>query len=453
MKKLFFTICLLFTAYLSSRAQSSILNAYIAEGLANNLSLKQENIEIEKTLKAVEIAKTNLSPRITFAPNYTLAVGGRRLEFPIGDLLNPVYSTLNALTKSTSFPQVENVSQLLAPNNFHETKVTVQYPIYNAEAKYNINLQKEFVQTEYAKKKVLEYEISHAIKLGYYQLISASEALKIYTNAKTILHESEKLNQTLLNNNIVLKDALYSAQYELIKIEQEIRNAEKNIALSKSYFNFLLNKPFDSEVLIDSNLTKTGKAILLENQYYQQLALENRPELNQIDKGINTSQAAVTLLEKSAKKPQIYLGANSGFQGFGYNIFDRQAFGILQIGLNYELYHGQEKKRKIEQAKLGKTVLEIKKEEVKNQIAMQVQQAFLEAKNAEANLETYKLGLEKSKLIVDIVSSKYKNGAAIFIELSKAQTDLIQTQLLQQVAINDYLIKYATLQKQAGILN
>ena len=103
---------------------SPILESYIQEGLKQNLGLKQERLEISKSLESIAQAKANFMPKVTFNPTYSVAAGGRRLEFPIGDLLNPVYSTLNQLTKTNNFPQVENVNQLLAPNNFHDTKLS-----------------------------------------------------------------------------------------------------------------------------------------------------------------------------------------------------------------------------------------------------------------------------------------------------------------------------------------
>jgi outer membrane protein len=41
--------------------------------------------------------------------------GGRFFNIPVGDLLNPVYSTLNAITQLELFPQIENVNQNFFP--------------------------------------------------------------------------------------------------------------------------------------------------------------------------------------------------------------------------------------------------------------------------------------------------------------------------------------------------
>jgi outer membrane protein len=447
MKKLFY-IFLFLQVYSSIKAQKSvILEKYIAEGIENSLALKQEKLEIEKAINAITIAKANFSPRITFAPTYTLAAGGRKLSFPIGDLLNPVYSTLNALTKSSQFPQVENVNQLLAPNNFQETKLTFQYPIFNPEVKYNVAIQKELLQTEYAKKKVLEYELINAIELAYIQFLTSNAGLKLYENAKKTLKEVEKLNQKLIDNDMALKDGLLTAQYEVIKMDQEIENAKKNITLSQYYVNFLLNKPFETLLDIDTTLLNVFKPNIQEVNYYVSSALQNRPEFNQLDQAIRTTESVIVLQEKSAKLPNLFIGGNAGFQGFGYHFFKNQAYTVVQAGLNYELYHGQEKKKKIEQAKISKSIVEIKREEAQKQISMQVQQAYLEVKNAQSNLKTYALAKEKTRKILDIITSRFNNGKAIYFELSKAQNDHLQTQLMEQLAQHDFLSKYVNLKK------
>ena len=153
MKKLF---TYLFFASYGAFAQtdgisSAILEFYIQEGLKQNLGLKQERLEILKSYENITQAKANFMPKVTFNPTYSLAAGGRRLEFPIGDLLNPVYSTLNQLTKTNNFPQVENVNQLLAPNNFHDTKLSFQYPIFNTDIRYNLLIQRDLLSAQESK--------------------------------------------------------------------------------------------------------------------------------------------------------------------------------------------------------------------------------------------------------------------------------------------------------------
>ena len=68
---------------------SALMEGYVQEGLQNNLALKQEGLEISRVTESLNQARALFYPRVAFNPTYSLAAGGRRLEFPVGDLLNP----------------------------------------------------------------------------------------------------------------------------------------------------------------------------------------------------------------------------------------------------------------------------------------------------------------------------------------------------------------------------
>ncbi|MFB0944544.1 MAG: TolC family protein, partial [Spirosomataceae bacterium] len=247
MKKLLLIINLLIVSELLV-AQSPTLDTYVREGISSNLSLKEQSLQLEKAVNSIAIARSNLAPRITFAPTYSLAAGGRKLDFPIGDLLNPVYTTLNQLTQGGNFPQVENVNVQFAPNNFQETVVRFQYPIFNSDIKYNILIQEGLLQTEEAKRKALVYELRNNIRVAYYQYLQSLEGIEVLKNAQTLLDQFVNLNQKLVKNQVALKDVVLSAEYEVSKIKQQIATAEKNSKLAKSYVNFLINRELESEI-------------------------------------------------------------------------------------------------------------------------------------------------------------------------------------------------------------
>ena len=85
-----------------------ILEDYVKYGLENNLALKQKETSYLKSLEALSEARGLFYPDISFQARYTISEGGRVIEFPVGDLLNPVYLTLNQLTTSQMFPVLEN---------------------------------------------------------------------------------------------------------------------------------------------------------------------------------------------------------------------------------------------------------------------------------------------------------------------------------------------------------
>ncbi|RDB04059.1 TolC family protein [Runella aurantiaca] len=445
MIRIYFTMFLLLMSIGIQAQHSAILEEYVQEGLKNNLALKQENLEIQKVLENIQQAKALFYPRVTFAPTYSLAAGGRRLQFPVGDLLNPVYSTLNKLTQTSVFPQIENVDELLAPNNFHDTKITVQYSIYNPEIQYNYLIQKTLLTAQEAKKKVYENELRHTIEGAYYQYLQASEAIKILGNAQKTLNELVRLNQKLVNNNVLTKDAVIGAEYEISKLNQQLAVATKNRETAKAYFNFLLNRELSAEVVVDStNLIPAAAYESLDK--LSESALQNRQELNQLDQSILASKTAITLQEKAAKRPSVFIGGNTGFQGFGYT-FNQQAYGVAQLGLTWDLFKGYERKSKIQGAKIQTELLKTKKLEVEKQIELQVTQAFLELQATRENLKLVQDGVNKATQYFSVIDSRYRNNNVLYIEWIKAQNEVVTAQLQQSLARFDVLIKESLLNK------
>ena len=114
-------------------AQNPLLDAYIREGLESNQGLKLKQLDYTSDLAALKEAQGMFLPDISLSARYTVARGGRIIDFPVGDLLNPVYSTLNMLTASEMFPQIENESFPFYRPTEQETKVSLVQPIFSTD--------------------------------------------------------------------------------------------------------------------------------------------------------------------------------------------------------------------------------------------------------------------------------------------------------------------------------
>ena len=73
------------------------LRQVIDEALAANLELRASGATVQQRLAALDQARARYLPVIDFAARYSMADGGRTIEFPVGDLLNPVYETLDQM--------------------------------------------------------------------------------------------------------------------------------------------------------------------------------------------------------------------------------------------------------------------------------------------------------------------------------------------------------------------
>ena len=162
-------------------AQSPSLDKYIKMGIENNRSLQSQQLSYQKSRAALKEAQGLFKPYIAFNASYSLAGGGRALEFPIGDLLNPVYSTLNQLTESQSFPtNLENVNEQFAPNNFQETKLRLVQPLYNPSLGINKRAKEAQIELQGNQRDAYQQELVRDIRLSYFSWLQSREIRKTY---------------------------------------------------------------------------------------------------------------------------------------------------------------------------------------------------------------------------------------------------------------------------------
>lgn len=431
---------------------SATLDDYIREGLVNNLALKQESLEISRVTESLNQARALFYPRLAFTPTYSVAAGGRRLDFPVGDLLNPAYAALNKLTGSDRFPtNIENVNQLLAPNNFHDTKVSFSYAIYNTDIQYNYLIQKELLSAQQARRRVVENELRYTITTAYYQYVQSLDALRIYENSRRVLGELVRLNQKLVANNVATKDVVSTAEYEVSKLKQQVAVAEKNRETARAYVNFLLNRELGTAVLVDSSLIKRESPTISENLTgLEEAAISHRQEIQQLGGSLRAAQTAVKLNEANAVKPNVFVGGNAGFQGFGYSLKNQQ-YVVAQVGLQWDIFKGYEKHSKIQQAKIQTDALQTRLQELQQQIKLQVTQAYYDLDAARESLIATAQGVSATSQTLRVIDSKYRNGQSLLIELIKAENDHLTAQIQQSLARFDVLMKQAALNRVVSV--
>jgi outer membrane protein len=431
----FLFILLFLSLKWSAFAQKSpILEKYIETGLQINLSLKEQDIDLKKSLLAIEQAKGLFKPTLTFNASYTRAVGGRKIDLPIGDLFNPVYTTLNQLTQSNNFPLIQNISIPLLPDNFQETKFKVAYPIYNVDLKLNKMVQEQSVMTKKAQKAVLQHELRLQISEAYLNILKAAEAEKIYLNTKIVLNELLRFNQSLVKNNVATKDIIHTAEYEISKIDNEIYGLKTQQNTAQSYFNFLLNREFSSTIDLDTLLIKSIP-IKIDKETVIANALRTRQEFEVVKSGITTLDNVAKMQKLAMKRPDVYIGGEFGFQGFGYKYNKDQAFVLAQIGLTYDIFDGKRQKNKTQETLLEKEKLELKYSQAEKQIALQMTQYYNEYDAAINNWRTAEKGVIAAESIFKIVNSKYRNSQALLLEFLNAQNRVTTAKLQVLLAL------------------
>jgi outer membrane protein len=432
-------------------SQTSFLDDYISEGLENNLTLKEHRLSYEQSLQALREAKGMFYPSLSFEASYTRAGGGRALEFPVGDLLNPINSTLNELTQQQAFPtDIQNVNETFLPNDFHETKFRLVQPLFQPGVYYNHKIKQSLVQLEEVDKKTYERELIREIKTTYFQYIQSETALTIYQEARSLLLELYTVNEKLVKYDKALQDVLYSTRYELSEIDKQLQFAQRDKQTVRSYFNFLLNRPLDTAIKIDTLLQAETTDYSLDK--LSGMAVSARPELEQLRTAMQINQYQ-TDMNRMEQLPTLNLVADAGFQGFGYSFDDNQDFWLVNLSMSWNLFQGNQRKARVQQSKIQNEILRNQSNRLEQQIQLQITQALYELYAARSAIEASEANVANARENYRIAEKRYRESKAIFIEVLDAHTKLTQAQLALNVARSDFLTKKAELEWAAGTVS
>jgi outer membrane protein TolC len=234
-------------------AQNGALEGYIQEAFANNQALQQRNFQLEKSMYALQEARGLFLPTVSVMGSYTKSSGGRTIDVPIGDLMNPVYATLNELTNSQKFQSVSNQSFLLNPDNFYDAKVRTSLPLINTEIWYAKQIRQEDITRQQAAVNAYKRQLVKDIKTAYYQYFQAARSVDIYQNALLLVQENIRVNKSMLDNGVRNNTALTRAQTEQQRTFAAITAAKNNQQNARTYFNFLLNRQLTDSIATDSD--------------------------------------------------------------------------------------------------------------------------------------------------------------------------------------------------------
>jgi outer membrane protein TolC len=440
--QIFYQLLLLSSALLAApfaKAQGK-LDEYIRQGLASNESIRQQNFVLEKNIYALKEAKSMFLPDVTFSTTYTKADGGRTIDFPTGDLFNGVYSTLNKLTGSNAFPQLQNQRIQLNPDNFYDAKFRTTLPILNAELIYNKRIKAQ--QIDLQKTEVLLYkrELVKEIKTAHYNYLKAVNATGIYQSSLRLVEEGQRINTKLYDNSKVNRTVVLRSQNEVSRINASLIGAQKTAESARYYFNFLLNRPLTDSILLDDMKALPAGEQLMGN------SVSGREELSKlkIARDINGN---LTGLARSYIIPKLGTFIDLGSQAFDWKFNNQSRYYLFGVSLEWNLFSSGKNNYRVKQALADREALASQTDYVQQQLLTELKVRQAGMQSAIAQYEAAQSQLRTSQTYYSDMLKLYKQGMAIYIELLDAQNQWIDAQLQSNIALYDTWIANTAIER------
>ncbi len=435
-----YVVLLLFT--LPVFGQKSVLDEYVATAFQQNITLQQKTIQVEKAMIALKTAQSLYQPTVAFQGGYQSGQGGRSIAFPVGDLLNPVYSTLNALTKSTAFPQIANVETNFFPRDFYDVKVQTTMPLYNKDISYNKQIQEQSISLQREDVSLYKRELVKQIKTAYYQYLLSLGLQKVYDNALNLAIEGKKVNEKLLANGKGLPAYLLRSDSEIANIQAQMADAAKQSQAAQMYFNFLLNRELRAEIRIDFEVEKALTAVYAVTPGV-------REELSLLSKSIGL-QETVLKMNEAFYLPKLNGFVNLGSQSTLGNINSKSAYYFLGLQMDIPIFTGKRNLYKIKQTQLDIATAKNAYDLSSKQFNMA---AEIAQKNVQSSLVSFQASTksyEAASAYLRLIEKGYKEGVSTYLETVDARNQWMYATINYQLKQFNVLIAAAAYEREAA---
>jgi outer membrane protein TolC len=431
----------------SSLSAQQVLQSYIDTAFKNNIVLQQKNVSLEKAQYALKTAKGLFLPTVALQAAYQTADGGRNIPLPLGDLMNPVYNTLNQITGTNNFPMLENQTINFLPKNFHDAKVRTTVPIINTDIIYNKRIANQQVVLKEFEVQIYKRDLVKDIKTAYYNYLSALAAVDVYQSGLALAKEGLRVNEKLLENGKGLPAYVLRSQSEVESVKATLIDAEQKVNNARMYFNFLLNRDANEAIVVEANdnsaLAKAEGLLAGLNIASQR---EELKALNEVE-GINKT---VQKMNSQFAVPKLGAFLDVGTQSEGFHFNSNTRYYMVGLQLEIPIFSGNRNSNK--QKESG---LELKNAQLNSNLV--AQQLTLSAKVSQNNLrsayQTYQSSqkqLEAASTYLRLIERGYLAGANSFVETIDARNQYTSTKILVNINFYKLLTAMANMERETA---
>ena len=446
MKRILFLLLISALSFEIGYSQN-ILQAYVEEGINNNLNTQQHAANYEKALWGLKEAKRLYAPSVDFVASYEHLF---RKPYDLDrETNNPVLSGLLDFINTLDNSYIQDGKLYYPARNNYLAGVQLTQTIYNPELAYNKRMKEAGSRSAQAQLEDFKTELEAEIQSAYYNYLQAYFVKECVSQSLSLTKKNLRGIENLIAQQKVTKEVLYKARTNVSNRKAQLHNAENKETKARNYFNFLLNRPLDSSIEIDA-------AYIYEQSIKYELGQEftsnpdNEYRLSHIRGMMDYTTAEQNRIRANAL-PKIQFGALAGYRGTRLDFEQgRNYIGQIQLSLKWNLFNSGVNKAKARQAAFQFGGLKLQYEQQENQLALNEMNALNDVTTELKNYTSVKDSYNNASVYYSVVEQKFGQGMATILELTDAEEQLLQSDANNYTWYYQLLIQTANYQKTTG---
>lgn len=423
--------------------------------LENNLSLLQSQFTVQSAALSFQKAKGRLWPQLGLSSRLSFAGGGRNIDFPVGEMLNPILHSVNRLYRQQGDAEpftrmFDNMSIPFMRSMEQETRLRLTVPLVQTSLWHGIKIEAIMNQAEGHRHRAEMRDLVYRVKAAAIQLQQAEALSRSVQAALEMLTEHLHLAESLVRHGAATEDVSARARAELASMRQKEIEAARGVEMTRYQVNLLVHRELSTQVSIDEANEEDELRLTVDEAELRQRVLSQREELMALAVAQKVSTQEVAL-HRDRLLPGIVLAADYGFQGDRYKFDGEHDYWMASLVLEWPLFDGGERRLSRRQAQLRRQATDCRCQELGEQLLMQLADSLLEVRSSRAEIEAAKLAEESARLALEITKKRFAAGSALQLEWLSAQANWVGMNEKWILARYASSLAYARLERVAAL--
>ena len=402
----------------------------ISVAFINNKSIQIQEQEIEFARAGIMYARSSFLPQVSAEYSYTFN---------------------SSVFYSDSWPGHRTDTRIYSGfKNDNAAGLSAQQIVYNGganiaelqQAKVQLKIQNETLR---ATKLDVEFEV----KRLFYGLLLAYETLRIagdlVDQAQAHYDETSLMYAQGTSSKF---DVLQSKTQGATLIPQLVK-AQNAIDQIMPEFKKSLGANMKDPVRVKGELAHTE--IPIKEEEFLQEAYRNNPQMILKLLGVDLNKWAIELA-RAGWLPQVNASGNYMYRTDNLNDMVNPRHNLWSVGVtaSIALFDGFATKAKVDEAKAKYTQAGLQKEDIMDQLVVDIKTACVNLKQAKAIIDAEKDSVGEAEEALRLSRVRYENGVGINLDIFDAEVSLAQIQQALAQGVYDYIMAKAQLDKTTG---
>ncbi len=289
--------------------------------------------------------------------------------------------------------------------------------------------------------------VIQSVKQAYYGVLQAKRNRDVDLDVIKQMQLHLEQAQGFYNVGTKARIDVINAEVNLSNAQLTLINAENTLKIAWVTLNNAMGTPDAPAYAIEDNLSFQKYTLTLEEATGR--AFENRPDLKSTVSKRQAAEENISL-QRSGYYPTLS-GSASYAKTEAYDPINTTTDSWnIGVALTFPLFNGFLTQHQVAEAKANLYIQKANEESLRQQILLDVRQAYLNLQAAEASISTAELASKQAKENLDLANGRYAAGVGSPVEVSDAFATYVTAEASYTSSLANYKIAQANIEKAMG---